>query len=92
MIMMFAPMLQALMIPEQELAAGFTFQSLLLGTFKVMFMILAFLYVAFAVIVIRQIKLMKSTVVTSLSPALVNVGFANLITAIAVLILFFFLL
>jgi hypothetical protein len=92
MMLIFSPLFQALMVPEQDFMSGLTMQSVMLGVFKIMFLILALIYLAFAVIVIRQIKLMKSTLITTLTPTLISVGYIHLVVSIAILILFFFLL
>ena len=56
--------------------------------FKVMFVVTAFLYVLFAIVVVRQISIMRSTLITSFSPLLTTVGLVHLLFSIGVLIFF----
>lgn len=56
--------------------------------FKVLFVALAFMYMVFAFVVTRQIKIMRTTLITSFSPVVRFVGFAHLIAAIFVFISF----
>ena len=56
--------------------------------FKVMFVVTAFLYVLFAIVVVRQISIMRSTLITSFSPLLTMVGLVHLLFSIGVLIFF----
>lgn len=51
-------------------------------------LILAFFYVLFAVMVIRQIAIMRQTLVTSFSPILTLLGLIHLAVALGVLFLF----
>lgn len=55
---------------------------------KVLFIIGALLYVAFAFVVTRQIQVMRSTVITPFSPLVQLLGFAHLIVAFLVLLIF----
>ena len=55
---------------------------------KILFVLGAFLYVLFAVVVTRQIHIMKSTVRTPFSPVVQALGYLHLAFAIMVLILF----
>ena len=66
--------------------------SLLLLTFKFFFIVSAALYCLFAVVVIRQIVVMKNTLLTSFSPILQIAGYMHLALAIFVLLLFFVIL
>lgn len=56
--------------------------------FKVLFIVAAFLYMLFAIVVVRQISIMKSTLITSFSTLLTSVGLAHLLLSIGVLIFF----
>jgi hypothetical protein len=55
---------------------------------KILFIIGALLYVIFAVLVTRQIHIMRTTVMTGFSPAVQALGFLHLGLAIMVLLLF----
>lgn len=55
---------------------------------KGLFVIGALLYLAFAFVVTRQIQVMRSTVITPFSPVMQILGFAHLILAIVVLLIF----
>lgn len=66
--------------------------SLLLGLFKFLFIIVAILYVAFAFVVTRQIKIMRTTLITSFSPLIRVIGYVHLLIAVSVLVLFLFIL
>lgn len=61
---------------------------LVLGSVKIMFVVAGLLYVAFAVLVLRQIYIMKKTVITSFSPVVVLLGYAHLIMAILLFVFF----
>jgi hypothetical protein len=54
-----------------------------------MFVVAGILYLVFAALVLRQVYIMKQTVVTSFSPVVVLLGYAHL--ALAVLVFLFFL-
>lgn len=49
-------------------------------------------YLLFSVVVIRQIKLMRTTLITSFSPFVTVLGFVHLAIAISVALLFSFIL
>ncbi|MEX0895883.1 MAG: DUF5657 family protein [Patescibacteria group bacterium] len=66
--------------------------SILISLFKFLFILTALCYSVFAVIVVRQIQIMKNTLITSFSPIIFFVGFAHLLVALFVLGLFFVLL
>lgn len=55
-------------------------------------LILVFFYVLFSVMVIRQITIMRQTLITSLSPILSFLGLAHLALALGVLVLFWTIL
>lgn len=72
-------------------------QSVLDGTllqllFSYMFIITSFLYAAFAFVVTRQIKIMRTTVITSFSPVLRLLGYAHFLLSIGVFIFFLLIL
>jgi len=60
--------------------------------FKTMFILAALLYVGFAYVVTRQIKIMRTTLLTSFSPLVTLLGFAHFLFAVTVLVLFIVLL
>jgi len=67
-------------------------QLLLLLLVKVLFIIGAFLYLIFSFVVVRQIYLMRSTLVTPFSNVILLLGFVHLIFAFSVLFSFIILL
>jgi hypothetical protein len=69
-------------------AAGAT--NALSGLIKLLFVMAGLFYVTFAFILIRQVYVMKNTLITTFSPALIFLGYIHL--ALAVLVLLFFLL
>lgn len=54
-------------------------------TFKWLFVIGAFLYTLFTLIVMRQISLMKKTLITAVSPTITMLGFLQFLLAIGVM-------
>lgn len=66
--------------------------TLLMSVFKFLFILTAVCYAVFAVIVVRQIQIMKNTLVTPISPVIFLVGFLHLIVAVIILGLFFVIL
>lgn len=56
------------------------------GFFKLLFVILAFLYLLFAFVVTRQIKVMRTTLITPISPVVRVVGYVHLIFALIVFV------
>jgi len=67
-------------------------QALLLQIFKVGFIAGGFLYIIFAFIIIKQIKVMKNTLITSFSPAIQLLGIAHFIYSIIIVIVYFAIL
>jgi hypothetical protein len=59
---------------------------------KVLFIIAGVLYLAFAIVVIRQIKIMQESLVTTLAVPLRILGFIHLVLAILVLAYFILVL
>ncbi len=66
--------------------------SLLQMIFSYLFIITAFLYAGFAFVVTRQIKIMRTTVITSFSPIIRILGYAHFLLAVVVFIFFVMLL
>ncbi len=56
--------------------------------FKLLFVIAAGLYLAFAFVVTRQISVMKNTLITTFSPTITTIGYAHLILALVVFVSF----
>lgn len=67
-------------------------ESLLLVLFKILFVLAAFLYVLFSFVVIRQISLMRKTLITPFSPILSILGWLHSLIAIIVLLIFIIIL
>lgn len=67
--------------PDSALAVFYMF-------LKIMFVIAAILYLIFAFVVVRQIHVMKSTVITPLSGFIQLIGFLHLFLAVGVVLLF----
>jgi membrane-anchored glycerophosphoryl diester phosphodiesterase (GDPDase) len=89
---MFATLLQLQLRPENDLILDLTNSVLFLGLLKFIFIFAAILYVIFSFVVVRQISLMRQTVVTSLSPFLRLIGYLHLLLSIAVVAIFFIIL
>jgi hypothetical protein len=66
--------------------------ALLLSLFRFLFITVAILYIAFAFVVTRQIKIMRTTLITSFSPLVRVLGYAHLLLAVAVLVIFLLVL
>lgn len=60
--------------------------------FKLLFMLSVLFYIVFAVIVIRQVQIMKNTLITPVSPFLMLLSILHLIAALLILGLFFVIL
>lgn len=63
-----------------------------LSMFKIFFIIGGFLYLIFAVVVIRQIAIMKKSLITPLSPFITTLGYVHLLITLGALFYFFFLI
>lgn len=61
------------------------------GALKIIFVLLAGLYLAFAFVVIRQISVMKKTLLTPFSPVIVMIGYFHFLLALMVFFLFLIL-
>ncbi|MDQ5951142.1 MAG: hypothetical protein QG639_419 [Patescibacteria group bacterium] len=72
--------------------ANFQQIDILSGIFKVLFLLSVFFYVIFAVIVIRQVQIMKNTLITPVSPVILLASILHLLVAVGILFLFFFIL
>ena len=56
--------------------------------FKDFFILGAIIYIVFAVVIVRQIAVMKKTISTSFSPVIQTLGYIHLAAAIGVLLFF----
>lgn len=54
--------------------------------FKLLFVVLALLYLLFAFVVTRQIKVMRTTLITPISPLVRVIGYAHLLFALVVFV------
>lgn len=61
---------------------------LILSMIKTMFLIGALIYVVFAIVVIRQIQIMKNTLMTTYAPFIKILGYLHFALAILVLLIF----
>ncbi|MDA1079481.1 MAG: hypothetical protein O2840_02210 [bacterium] len=75
-----------------DLTTALDQSSLILIVFKFFFVVAAVLYSLFAVVVIRQIIIMKNTLLTSFSPFMLVAGYAHLLFSLFVVLLFFAIL
>jgi len=65
---------------------------ILTGVFKFFFIVTMLCYVVFTIIVIRQVQVMRNTLITPISPIVLTVAILHLMVALAVLALFFIIL
>lgn len=63
-------------------------QDFLLGAFKFFLILSALIYMVFAFVILRQVKVMKSTLITPFSPVIRTLGILHLALAGGVLVLF----
>lgn len=89
---MFNMLLQLQLRPTDDILLNLTMSPIFTGFVKILFIIAALLYVAFSFVVVRQITLMRQTVITSLSPLLQVLGYLHMLFAIGVVLLFFIIL
>ena len=76
-------------------AGGFdaaTGEAVLLGTFKFFFIVGALLYILFAFIVIRQVHIMRKTLITEFSSFFTLLAYAHFALALFVLALYLIIL
>ena len=85
-------LLQLLINPFDPTVSLGTGEDLLLGLFKLMLIIGGVLYLAFALIVVRQVHIMRSTLITKFSPLVQLFSFLHLGLAAVVLAVYFFTL
>lgn len=86
------PLLQLTISLGEPLFSPESGESLLLVLFKILFVLASFLYVLFSFVVIRQISLMRKTLITPFSPVLSILGWLHSVIAIIVLLIFIIIL
>ncbi|NCN87609.1 MAG: hypothetical protein GW941_01795 [Candidatus Pacebacteria bacterium] len=69
-----------------------SFNSLLLGGVKGLFILGVLVYLVFAIIIVRQIHVMKKTLITSFEPVVLTIGLTHLTFVLIVGILFLLIL
>lgn len=85
-------LLQLQIRPTDDLLLNLTMSPIFTGFVKILFIVAAVLYVAFSFVVVRQITLMRQTVITSLSPLLQVLGYLHMLFAVGVVLLFLLIL
>lgn len=65
---------------------------ILTGLFKFLFILTMICYAAFSVVVIRQVQIMKNTLITPISPIFLTLAIFHTLAAVFVLGLFFLIL
>lgn len=71
---------------------SFSQDGLLSLVFKVLFLLSVLFYCIFAVIVIRQVQIMKNTLITPISPLILLFSILHLVLAVGVFLLFLVIL
>lgn len=74
--------------PGASFIGGDTISSFFLDGVRILLLVAALLYILFAIMVTRQISLMRATIATDFSPVLRLIGIFHLIFAVAVFLLF----
>ena len=85
-------MLQTTLAFGTEATNTETLSTLLLMGVKGMFLIGVLIYFIFAIIIVRQIHIMKKTLITPFSPIVLTIGFGHLIVVGLVGLLFLLIL
>lgn len=85
-------MLQTTLAFGTQAATSETLSSLLLTGVKGMFLLGILIYFIFAIIIVRQIHVMKKTLITPFSPVVLTIGFGHLIAVGLVGLLFLLIL
>ena len=73
--------------PQMTIGSGFAD-----SVVKMLFLICFFFYVIFAFVVVRQVNIMRKTLITPFSPVLTTMGYIHLAVSVFFLVLFFFVL
>lgn len=79
-------MLNDLMVNSLDL------NSAALAVFKIFFIFASLFYIVFAIVVVRQISVMKKTLITSFSPTITLLGYIHLVFVIFVSLFYFVIL
>ncbi|NCN03933.1 MAG: hypothetical protein GW942_02565 [Candidatus Pacebacteria bacterium] len=69
-----------------------SFDRFLLGGVKILFLIGILLYLIFAIIIVRQINVMKKTLITPFEPVILTIGLTHLAFVLIVGVLFLLIL
>lgn len=85
-------MLQTLLSPQVTGQITVSETSVLNFVFKMLFILSVLFYIVFTFIVIRQVQIMKNTLITPVSPLLMLIAIVHFISAIFILGLFFVIL
>lgn len=83
---------QTFLAPGSPTLLGVTEAGILSAIFKVLFLLSVSFYIVFAVIVIRQVQIMKNTLITAISPVILMASILHLLLAVGILFLFFIIL
>jgi uncharacterized membrane protein YidH (DUF202 family) len=85
-------LLQLETFPFNGLNDGKSINQFLQNLFHDFFIIGGILYIIFAIVVIRQIHVMKKTLITTFSPVIEIIGYIHLILSVLVLLFYIVLL
>lgn len=90
--MLLTTLLQLQLTPTNDVLFQLTNTALFVTIVKALFIICAFLYMIFSFVVVRQIDLMRQTIITSFSTVLQFLGYLHFLLSVCVVILFFLVL
>lgn len=85
-------LLQLETFPFNDFNDGKSINQFLQNLFHDFFIIGGILYIIFAIVVIRQIHVMKKTLITTFSPVIEIIGYIHLILSVLVLLFYIVLL
>ena len=71
---------------------GLTIDSLMMSLLKLFLIVGGLLYIVFAFVAVRQVSIMKKTLITEISPFITTIGLTHLIAAISVVAYFILIL
>ncbi len=77
---------------SQMILNGLTMDRALLLVLKLFYIVGGMLYFVFSLVVVRQIAVMKKTLITPLSPTVTMIGYVHLFATIASIIFFLLIL
>lgn len=83
---------QTLLSPTTSRLVNIDQVALLSGVFKVLFLLSVVFYMVFAVIVIRQVQIMKNTLITPVSPLIMLLSIIHLALTVVIFLLFMVML